>query len=174
MANMIGIMADSHDNIEMIRKAVNVFNELDVSMVLHAGDVVSPFTARVFKDLKSPLHIVFGNNDGDKISLINFFNGIGEFHGHAAIIEIKKRRIAMVHGVHDFIQDSLAQSNTFDVVVTGHTHNKQYTEIKNTLIINPGETCGYLTGQATVASLDLNTLKHTFIDLCSPRLPLPA
>jgi uncharacterized protein len=52
---LIGIISDSHDNLEAIRKAVEFFNNNDVKAVLHAGDLVSPFTARAFKELKSKL-----------------------------------------------------------------------------------------------------------------------
>ena len=58
---MIGIISDSHDNINAIRKAVELFNGKKVKAVLHAGDLVSPFTARAFKELESKLYFVFGN-----------------------------------------------------------------------------------------------------------------
>jgi putative phosphoesterase len=53
---LIGIISDSHDNMDAIRKAVGFFNNSDVKAVLHAGDLVSPFTARAFKELKSKLY----------------------------------------------------------------------------------------------------------------------
>ncbi|HNR26026.1 MAG TPA: metallophosphoesterase family protein, partial [Methanobacteriaceae archaeon] len=49
---LIGIMSDSHDHIEAIRMVVNFFNQKKVDLVLHAGDLISPFTASEFKQLK--------------------------------------------------------------------------------------------------------------------------
>jgi len=39
----IGIMSDSHDNMNMVAKAVELFNQRGVSRVLHAGDIIAPF-----------------------------------------------------------------------------------------------------------------------------------
>ncbi len=48
---MIGIMSDSHDNLDAIRKAVKIFNNEDLDLVIHAGDLISPFTALEFRKL---------------------------------------------------------------------------------------------------------------------------
>ena len=54
---MIGIMSDSHDNLTAIRKAVEFFNKKQVKAVLHAGDIISPFTVRAFKELRTRYEI---------------------------------------------------------------------------------------------------------------------
>jgi predicted phosphodiesterase len=41
---LIGIISDTHDDMSIIRKAVDLFNEREVGYVLHAGDLISPFT----------------------------------------------------------------------------------------------------------------------------------
>lgn len=41
----IGILSDSHDNMPKLARAVELFNEEKVELVLHAGDLVSPITA---------------------------------------------------------------------------------------------------------------------------------
>ena len=74
---MIGIISDSHDNMNALWKAVEFFNERGVKAVLHAGDLISPFTARAFKELKPKLYFVFGNNDGDRVTLIKRLEEIG-------------------------------------------------------------------------------------------------
>ena len=38
----IGIISDSHDHVDNIRRAVSVFREASVELVIHAGDIVSP------------------------------------------------------------------------------------------------------------------------------------
>ena len=74
---MIGIISDSHDNLAAIRKAVEFFNKKQVKAVLHAGDIISPFTVREFKELNPKLYFVFGNNDGDRVTLTKKFEEIG-------------------------------------------------------------------------------------------------
>jgi uncharacterized protein len=44
VGSLIGLISDSHDNLNAIRKAVEFFNRKEVKAVLHAGDLVSPFT----------------------------------------------------------------------------------------------------------------------------------
>ena len=63
---LIGLIADSHDNLQLIDKAVKVLNEKNVELVLHVGDFVSPFVVSKLKDLHCRVIGVFGNNDGDR------------------------------------------------------------------------------------------------------------
>lgn len=55
---MIGIMSDSHDNLKAIRSALDVFNQANVELVIHAGDLISPFTAMEFEKLNAPLEAI--------------------------------------------------------------------------------------------------------------------
>jgi hypothetical protein len=45
-----------------------------------------------------------------------------------------------------------------DVVVCGHTHEFKVTTRGSVLVVNPGECCGYLSGQSTVGVLDTSDL----------------
>ncbi|MCX6357284.1 MAG: YfcE family phosphodiesterase, partial [Candidatus Aureabacteria bacterium] len=76
----IGLMADSHEHMDMIRQAVELFNREGVEWVLHAGDIISPITAKEFRGLKAKFTAVFGNNDGDRLFLRERFKDIGELH----------------------------------------------------------------------------------------------
>ncbi|WP_407356238.1 metallophosphoesterase [Methanolobus sp. WCC5] len=152
---MIGIMADSHDSMDAIRAAVELFNMKKVSIVLHAGDIISPFTAAAFSKLDAKMYFVFGNNDGDRLLLKQRFEEIGaQCCGDFADLELNGKRIALLHGIYEPPVNALAESGDFDIVVRGHTHHAGVTEVNETLVINPGETAGVLTGKRTVALLD--------------------
>jgi len=56
-----------------------------------------------------------------------------------------------------YLLESVAQSGVYDFVFYGHTHEVDIRKVGNTLIVNPGESCGYLTGKATVVLLDPKT-----------------
>ena len=172
MSLLVGIISDSHDNIHNIRSAVEIFNMRQVHTVLHVGDIVSPFTVRVFRDLNCPMHLVFGNNDGDKQTLIKFFREVGEFHGGTAKLTIGGRQIAMTHGTEQIVQEALVKSGEYDIVISGHTHELAITKENNTLVINPGEACGYLSGRSTVMILDLESMEIEVIDLAPLQSPL--
>ena len=159
----MGIISDTHDNLPQIRKAVKVFNREKVELVLHAGDFVSPFTSLEFKNLNCPLKGVFGNNDGDKLYLQEKFKGIGELYPAPYNVNINSKNVIMLHK--EKLIDALAESQKYDVIIYGHTHRSDLRKIGKTLIINPGECGGWLTGKSTIALLDLETLEAKVIEL---------
>ena len=162
----IGIISDTHDNLPQIEKAVKIFNQEKVKLVLHAGEFVSPFTFLEFKNLNCPLKGVFGNNDGDKLYLQEKFEGIGELRPEPYQVNINQKSIIILHK--EGLIDALAESQKFKVIIYGHTHRTDLREIGKTLIINPGECGGWLTGKSTIALLDLKNLKAKIINLaCS-------
>jgi len=155
----IGIMSDTHDRLDAVDKAIDLFNREGVKHVLHAGDLVSPFVAPKFAKLKAKLHIVWGNNEGDREFIRVKFGEIGVTPlGNFAALELGGKKIALLHGTHEDVVNSLVKCGSYDVVVRGHNHRAEIVEGK-TLLINPGEVCGYLTGRQTVAILDLTGLE---------------
>ena len=159
----IGIISDTHDNLPQIKKAVDIFNQKKVELVLHAGDFVSPFTFLEFKNLNCPLKGVFGNNDGDKLYLQEKFKGIGELYPAPYQMNLNQKNIIMLHK--EKLIDALAESQKYEIIIYGHTHRSDLRKIGKTLIINPGECGGWLTGKNTIALLDLANLEAKIIDL---------
>ncbi|MFC1944356.1 metallophosphoesterase [Chloroflexota bacterium] len=161
----IGVMSDTHDRIEAVDKAIDLFNSLGLEEVLHAGDLVSPFVAGRFSRLRARLHYVWGNNEGDRDFIRTKFGEIGIAPlGDFAALELGNRKIALLHGTSEVIVDSLAGCGTYDIVVRGHSHKAEVVE-GNTLLVNPGEVCGYLSGRRTVAVIDLIELSAEIVDL---------
>jgi putative phosphoesterase len=145
---------------------VKFFNDNDVKAVLHAGDLVSPFTARVFEKLKSKLYVVFGNNDGDKVMLTKAFEDIGAtVCGDFGELTVDSLHIALLHGTNEALVKAIAKSEDFDVIIRGHTHDPGIKIFKGALLINPGECSGVLSGKATVATLGITNLNVEITDL---------
>jgi len=163
----IGIISDTHDNIPLIKKAVDIFNKENVELVLHAGDIISPFIApKCFKDLKCKLKLVYGNNDGEKLFLKKKFEEIGaEIAGEYLEFTINNKKIYVTHAISNSVVEALAKSGDYDIIVYGHTHEKVVKKVNNTLIVNPGECCGYLTDESTIAVIDLDKLEAELIKL---------
>ena len=155
---MIGIMSDTHDNLPMIKKAIETLNNRNVALVLHAGDIVSPFVPRLFADLKAPMIITLGNGDAEREALRKRFSDVGKnVKGLFSEIEVGRIRLALTHGDERELLLSLIKSQYYHVVVHGHTHEANTYVSGNTLVINPGEICGYLSGYSTMALLDAET-----------------
>ena len=159
----IGIMSDSHDNMPNIAAAVKYFNEAGVAHVIHAGDFVAPFVYRALKELKCPFTGVFGNNDGERLGLQKTLTPLGTLEPRLAKLDLGGKRIVVVHEG-DFVEE-LAASGQYDLVVYGHSHTHDVREVGGVLIVNPGETCGWVTGRSTVVVLDLETGKLDTADL---------
>jgi putative phosphoesterase len=153
---LIGIMADTHDNLPLVEKAVQKLNEENVGLVLHAGDYVAGFVILKFKELHAKLMGVFGNNDGDHELLKKRFseNPNLDMRGNFADVTVDGVRIALLHGSDRELLKALIESQSFDVVVHGHSHLAEAYKKGKTLVINPGEVCGYLTGKPTISLFD--------------------
>jgi hypothetical protein len=164
---LIGLIADTHDNLPLVDKAIKKLNTKNVELVLHAGDYIAPFVIPKFGELKARLIGVFGNNDGDRELLKRRFNEYDrlEMRGNFAEIFVGGLKIALLHGNEEELLKALIDSESFDVVVHGHTHKAEVYKKGKTLIVNPGEACGYLTGKSTIALLDTDKRKAEIIEL---------
>jgi putative phosphoesterase len=154
----VGIIADTHDNLPLVERAIDKLNQEEVDIILHAGDYVSPFTVTRLKRLKAKLIGVFGNNDGDHEFLKKRFEEIegAEVRGRFAEINIDGLKVAVLHDDGELFH-SLVNSQGYDVVIHGHIHEAQACKKGKTIIINPGEACGYLSGKPTIAIFDTVT-----------------
>ncbi len=163
----LGVMADTHNNISIIEKAVALFNEMDVTLVVHAGDFRSPYAIEPLADLNCLVMGVFGNNDlRRERELTEAFEDIGivipSYRNHASIAH-KGRGIAVTHYPRFAIP--IAERGTHDIVVYGHSHrinHQVYThtdsEKRETLLLNPGATGSKRARCSTAAVVDLETL----------------
>ncbi|MFC1855326.1 metallophosphoesterase [Thermodesulfobacteriota bacterium] len=156
----IGVISDTHDNLHAISKAVELFNKEKVEIVLHAGDFVAPFTLKILNELKCKLVGVFGNNDGDRI-MLKKMSGDNIFNSPHTINLADKKVIIS----HDLPLEELIQSQCYDLIVYGHSHNVDSRIIDRTMVINPGECGGWLSGNCTVAICDIIEKKTDIITL---------
>lgn len=156
---LLGIIADTHDNLPKIEKAVRIFNRKKISTLLHAGDYIAPFSILPFKKLKCEYLGVFGNNDGERDGLTSISEG--RIKEGPQILEIDSKKIALIH---DLNKLDLKGEN-YDLIIYGHTHTPEIRKKDSSLIINPGECSGWLTRRSTVAILDLETLSIKFLRL---------
>lgn len=163
----IGIISDTHDNLPQIEKAIKLLNQTKTEIVLHAGDYVSPFVIPKFKNLHCKLIGVFGNNDGDHELLKKRFSETNNciIKNMFAEVNADNYRIALLHGDETELLNALISSEYFDAIVHGHSHAKNIEQKGKTLVINPGEICGYLTGKSTLAILDTIKRQAEIIEL---------
>jgi putative phosphoesterase len=148
----VGIISDSHDNLPLIRAAVRTFTEAAVEAIIHAGDIIAPFVAKELLAAGLPVHAVFGNNDGERKHLPEVLENIRQ--GPRAF-ELGGKKFLLAH---DRTSVSCADLEGIDILVIGHTHEYRV-EPGPLLVINPGESGGWITGNPTVAILDTKAME---------------
>lgn len=159
----IGLISDSHDHLDNIRKCVEIFQREEVSYVLHIGDFISPNAIRACEGIR--LKAVFGNNDGDEFRLVSAFNAIGgEIKGGFYEFEEEGIKFACYHGTEPELKDALIECGKYDVVIYGHTHNHRNEQVGGTLVLNPGTSHGFGNG-ATVMIFDTDSRTASLIEL---------
>ena len=161
----IGVISDSHDRLPTLRRAMAMFRRMNVETILHAGDFVAPFAAKILVDAQSPyaagvpLHCIYGNNDGERAGLKNVLPMVqdGPWIGR-----LGGRTIAMHHWIDWFAPADVADA---DIIISGHTHEIVHETRDGKLYLNPGECCGWLTDRCTVALLDTEKMAAEIIEV---------
>jgi uncharacterized protein len=160
----VAVLSDIHDNLPALRKALKLSEVAEV--IICCGDLCSPFVAKELgSGFARPIHVVFGNNDGDRFRIAA--NAVKypqlHFHGEYVEMEFEGKKFAVNH--FDNIGRALAAGGKFDVVCFGHNHKFEITRLGSTLVVNPGEVYGGLTGNATFVIYDTTTGQAQRVDL---------
>lgn len=163
----VGLMADSHDRVPAIAELLKQMQAAGVTMVLHAGDYVAPFSLKPFEDMHVALQGVYGKNDGDQQGLQSRASaGVGiELFESPHSFEVAGHQILLVHDLGDAQKRSV---KSHSIIVHGFTHQQSLKEHGDSLVVNPGETCGWMHGTPGAAILDLETKKVDFLTLNGP------
>ncbi len=156
-------MADSHDNLHAVKKAVQLFKDAGCDLVIHAGDFVAPFAAQELENLNCPVKAVFGNCDGEKRGLEKALSSFGEIQESPLIFSQDGLDFYVTHVPLDLKKH--AASRKYDIIIFAHTHTPEVSKGGNTLLVNPGETGGWVSGKSTVALLDTEAFSAEIVPL---------
>ncbi|WP_459194653.1 metallophosphoesterase [Halosimplex sp. J119] len=132
----LGIVSDTHDNLDAVEEAVAVFEREGVDAVVHCGDIVAPFSATPF-DASFDFYAVRGNNDGEW-ALRSTVEEFGTYLDEVGELTFDGSEIAVYHGTGQPIVDALVDCGRYDYVLHGHTHEFVHEDRDGTVRINPG------------------------------------
>ncbi|RMF12597.1 MAG: metallophosphoesterase [Candidatus Dadabacteria bacterium] len=147
----IGILSDSHDHLDHLEQAVNLLAEQDIDAWIHLGDLIAPFVAKPLRCLPGPHQLIFGNNDGEVRILTQAFGAAIE--PGPKTLDWGGRSWLLMH--EPYALDAAIAAQTYDFVLYGHTHKADLRREGRTVVLNPGEICGWLTRRPTCAVIDL-------------------
>lgn len=139
----IAILSDIHDNIWNLQTVLKHLPATD--SLICCGDLCSPFIIGLLAEsYASPIHIVFGNNDGDLYRITQNAARFDHVHLHGTYLEktFDSRRFAVTH--YPEIAASIGGTKeAFDVICFGHNHKYAVKKVGKTLYLNPGPVMGY-------------------------------
>ncbi|MGO9257748.1 MAG: metallophosphoesterase family protein [Bryobacteraceae bacterium] len=141
----IVVLSDIHDNVWKLAAALDRAQGAPqgADALICCGDLCSPFIVhQLGRGFTGPIHVVFGNNDGDLFRITanaRLYPQI-RIHGELFQGEFDGRRVAVNH--YDGIARAMAASGQFDVVCYGHNHVFDISRVGPTLAINPGAIMG--------------------------------
>ena len=141
----VAVISDTHDHLENLEAALVEINASGVSALFHCGDLVSPFVIDRLAAFKGPVHVVFGNNEGDRYTINNVaskkFPNV-KIHGEVGFVETENGEVAFTHRP-EFAR-GLACTGKYTAVFYGHTHHAKIERVGSTWLVNPGELRGLL------------------------------
>lgn len=151
----VAIVSDIHDHIPELERILSRVEAAD--LLLCCGDLCSPFmVGELANGFSGPVHVVFGNNDGDAFRITRAAAERDDFHlqGEMAELELDDERGTRV-ALHHFpeVGRRLAASGAYDLVCFGHSHEWEVLEVGGCVAVNPGEVMGRF-GAPTCALYD--------------------
>jgi putative phosphoesterase len=148
----LGILSDTHDQLDRVRRAVELLRSAGAEALVHCGDITRPDVVAACAVL--PCHFAFGNHDADHVpDLRRAMAEAGAVClGWGGEVTLAGKRVAVAHGhMTSDVRRLLAARP--DYLLTGHLHIAGDRRDGPTRRINPGAL--HEADQFTVALLKL-------------------
>jgi hypothetical protein len=159
----VGLFADTHDHLDNIRRAVQLFNARQCQLVLFAGDLVSTFAVPPLRALICPLVGCFGDNEGNKAGIRGGLEILGSIGEPPLGYQAPDGTRFLITHQWELLRGDYAGC---EIVAFGHTHKPLVQhDSRGHLLINPGETSGWTYGRPTVAILETATRSVEIVEL---------
>ena len=156
---LIGVVSDTHNNLKNIHKIVNIFNNHNVELVIHTGDITNIKSLQCFSELKATFTGVFGNNDLNEPGLKELCKELNfEFQNPPMILNLLGIKVGVFHEP-DNIKCFLKKEESLSLIFHGHTHRYKHEKLGNKTIINPGESAGHVKGSNSIGLISLPSLE---------------
>jgi len=156
----IGVISDTHGEVDLTRRALDILDAFHVDLTLHCGDVgfevVSLLSGR-------QVHFVAGNMDDPDELRAAIVEPAHTLHDQLGTLEIEGCRVAFLHGHDVKLLHHTIHSGHWDLVCHGHTHAFSNRREGSTLVLNPGALSR--TRSPSIAVVELPSTKVTKIPL---------
>jgi len=160
---LIGLMADTHNDIEATKRALAVFQSRGIKIIIHAGDITSPRMLHYLKDFEC--YIVLGNGDlidSEEIDVTANELGMKSVDLKSEF-EMAGKKFMVFHGHNVPMYREAVASGKYNYIIKGHTHHFENYISNECRIINPGAVYGH--DESSIAILDVEADKVEKINL---------
>ena len=160
---LIGLMSDTHNDIEATKKAIAIFQSRGIKTIIHAGDITSPRMLHYLKEFEC--YIVLGNGDlidSEEIDVTANELGMKSVDLKAEF-ELAGKKFLVFHGHNVPMYREAVASGKYNYIIKGHTHHFENYISNECRIINPGAVYGH--DESSIAILDIEAGKVEKIDL---------
>lgn len=156
----IGILSDTHDNLNAVRKACEIFTAGSISLLLHCGDVCGRAVVQALEGFT----VYFAQGNGERMPALK--EAVDALQGGRLAplhtLTLDGHSIALIHGDDGHALRALITSGTYTYVFHGHTHRRRDERRGATRVINPGALGGIRWEPHSVCTLDLDTDEVNF------------
>jgi hypothetical protein len=159
----IGIISDTHNQGETLKKALGYLYRAGVELLVHCGDVTTVETALLMAEFR--LIYVYGNLDhatGELRRALLAYDA-ENFAGPIFSGEVGGVALAVIHGDLPGSVDKLARGGKFRYVLHGHTHLRRQEQVGGAWVINPGALGGARREPRSLCMLDTLTGELRFV-----------
>ncbi len=164
MTVKIGIISDTHDDVEHLQRALELLRREHISVVIHCGDLTGARLVPFFEGFE--LHLVRGNMDHAPEAIAQAVRRLGHHSTYDLIYtgELEGVRVAALHGDDDEARKALQRSGLYAYVFHGHTHKRKDRLKGDTRVINPGALGGLRKETRSFCILHLDTGQARFVE----------
>lgn len=153
----MAVLSDSHDALSNLEWATKMANDNKCEVLLFAGDLVAPPGINVLRKFKGEIHMIWGNNEGEKMKITKLVDLLKiEHHDYWLECEFAGKKIVMHHWPRPI--EIAAKSGLFDLAICGHTHEWRLENFENSVLLNPGSICQFSESRPSMAIVDLETM----------------
>jgi uncharacterized protein len=158
----IGVLSDTHNNLQNLRAALDLFRKENIDTIIHCGDLTGVEIAQGMQGFR--IICVFGNGDiaTGEIRAVLLAQDRENYAGMVYTGRIGGARIAATHGHLPGAVDELVHSGEYDYVFKGHSHQHKDETVNFTRSINPGALGGLHREARQVCIVDLDAAKVVF------------
>jgi hypothetical protein len=160
----LGLISDTHDHQGNVKRALQRLRAEGITTILHAGDVSSPQTLRLFADFD--VWLARGNMDHDPglRQVARELFGPGRLRT-VHTVHLNGSVIGLTHSSNTKAWRDLVTSQDYAYVVYGHSHRPEDERVGSTRVLNPGAVNRARWRAPTFAILDLATDEVTLVEL---------